>query len=159
MWLSVTSLILSHPPMSGRRKPPENSFSHPSQLRWDFVGMCCGVRCGQLAQPRNCRQGSPEDAEWRSVWGIVKPCMNWRVNPAAVYFFIFVGGVQFYIGTSPCFEGYTSPNWKVTADGSFHGDIFVTENCCFVTLFPNAPWIIKGMMEWLTRQPKTKRLP
>ena len=156
MWLSVTLLILSHPQCQADFTTATASHIPPSSaeiLLECAVGSDVANWPNQGIAAREAQKMLSKDWFGRSlnlVW------IGGSTPRQFIYFFFGGGGVRFYIGTSPCFEGYTCPNWKVTADGSFHGDIFVTENCCFVTLFPNAPWIIKGMMESLTRRPKTE---
>ncbi len=157
MWLSVTSLILSPPQVRQTLPPPPQLVaSLKTQLRWDFVGMCRGVRCGQLAQQRDCCQGSPEDAEWRSIWKmIIKPCMNWRVNPSAVS--IFLGGRSDFSRNFAIFGGYTPAIQKEQLVAVFTATFLFLK---MAVSWPSPRILPESWREWwLFRDPRADQKP
>lgn len=97
MWLSVTSLILSHPQCQADFTTATASYIPPSSAE---ILLECAVGSDVANWPNQgiaaweAQKMLSKDRFGRSL----RPCMNWKVNPAAVYlFFIFFWGGSDFI--------------------------------------------------------------
>ena len=109
MWLSVSSLILSHPQCQADSTTATASHIPPSSAE---ILLECALGSDVANWPNQGIAAREAQKMLSKDWfgGSPRPCMNWRINPAAVdFFFLGGGGVRFLVGTSPFLRGTLPP--------------------------------------------------